>query len=79
MICRILKQESINNSPGSLTALSRRHPRALMVMEAGMQSPWTSRFLKEHGHRVLVWGDVLIKQPLPLPRPAPGVPLSAVR
>jgi transposase len=25
-----------------------------MVMEVGMHSPWTSRFLKEQGHRVLV-------------------------
>jgi transposase len=50
----ILKQESIANSRGSLTALSRRHPGALIVMEVGMHSPWTSRFLKELGHRVLV-------------------------
>jgi transposase len=50
----ILKQESIINSRGDLTALSRRHPGALMVMEVGMQSPWISRFLKDLGHRVLV-------------------------
>jgi len=36
----ILKQESITNTRPSLTALSRRHPGALMVMEVGMQSPW---------------------------------------
>jgi hypothetical protein len=34
--------------------LSRRDPGALMAMEVGMHSPWTSRFLKEQGHRVLV-------------------------
>ena len=50
----ILKQESIANNRGSLTALSRRHPGALMVMEVGSHSPWISRFLKELGHRVLV-------------------------
>ncbi|MGL5016496.1 MAG: IS110 family transposase [Luteolibacter sp.] len=50
----VLKQESITNTRASLTALSRRHPGALMVMEVGMHSPWTSRFLTELGHRVLV-------------------------
>ena len=50
----ILKQESITNTRQSLTALSKRHPGALMVMEVGMHSPWTSRFLKDLGHRVLV-------------------------
>jgi transposase len=50
----ILKQESIANNRGSLTALSRRHPGAVMVMEVGMHSPWISRFLKDLGHRVLV-------------------------
>jgi len=50
----ILKQETITNSRGSLTALRRRQPGALMVMEVGMHSPWPSRFLKDIGHRVLV-------------------------
>lgn len=50
----ILKQETITNSRGSLAALSRRYPGALIAMEVGMHSPWTSRFLKEQGHRVLV-------------------------
>jgi transposase len=50
----ILKEETITNSRGSLVALSRRYPGALMAMEVGMHSPWTSRFLKEQGHRVLV-------------------------
>lgn len=50
----ILKQETITNTRASLTALSRRYAGAVMVMEVGMHSPWTSRFLKEQGHRVLV-------------------------
>ena len=40
----VLKQESITNTRASLTALSRRYPDALMVMEVGMHSPWTNRF-----------------------------------
>ena len=50
----VLKQESITNTRPSLTALSRRHPGALMVMEVGMHSPWISRYLESLGHRVLV-------------------------
>jgi transposase len=50
----VIKEESITNTRPSLTALSRRHPGALIVMEVGMHSPWTSRFLQELGHRVLV-------------------------
>jgi transposase len=50
----IIKQETITNTHASLTALSRRHPGALVVMEVGMHSPWTSRFLEGLGHRVLV-------------------------
>ena len=50
----VLKQESITNTRASLTALSRRYPAALMVMEVGMHSPWTSRYLEGLGHRVLV-------------------------
>lgn len=50
----VIKHETITNTRESLTALSRRHPGALMVMEVGMQSPWTSRFLAGLGHRVLV-------------------------
>ena len=50
----VLKQESITNTHTSLKALSRRHPGALIAMEVGMHSPWTSRFLESLGHRVLV-------------------------
>jgi transposase len=50
----VVRQESIVNSRTSLRALSRRHPGAPIVMEVGMHSPWTSRLLKELGHRVLV-------------------------
>ena len=50
----ILREETITNTRASLTALSRRHPGALVVMEVGMHSPWTSRFFQQLGHRVLV-------------------------
>ena len=50
----VLREGTITNSRESLTRLSRRHPRALIVMEVGMHSPWTSRFFQELGHRVLV-------------------------
>lgn len=50
----ILTEETITNSRGSLIALSRRFPGALVAMEVGMHSPWISRFLKDLGHRVLV-------------------------
>lgn len=50
----IHKQESITNTRESLTALSRRHPGALIAMEVGSHSPWISRLFKSLGHRVLV-------------------------
>ncbi len=50
----ILKEETITNTRASLTALSKRHPGALVVMEVGMHSPWISRFFQQLGHRVLV-------------------------
>ena len=50
----VLREGTIPNSRESLTRLSRRYPGALIVMEVGMHSPWTSGFLQELGHRVLV-------------------------
>jgi len=50
----VLNRETITNSRPGLTALSRGHPGALMVMEVGTHSPWVSRFLKDLGHRILV-------------------------
>lgn len=49
-----LKEESITNTRGSLTVLSRRHPKAQIVMEVGMHSPWISRSFTALGHRVIV-------------------------
>ena len=50
----ILRERTITNSRGALEKLSGAHPGALMVMEVGMHSPWTSRFLEARGHRVVV-------------------------
>jgi transposase len=51
---QVLWEGSIANDRASLRELSRKYPGALIVMEVGMQSPWTSRFFQELGHRVLV-------------------------
>lgn len=50
----ILRERTIANSRNALDKLSDAWPGALMVMEVGMHSPWTSRFLEARGHRVLV-------------------------
>jgi transposase len=50
----ILREETIGNTRGSLTALSRRHPGALVVMEVGMHSPWISLHFQALGYRVMV-------------------------
>lgn len=42
----ILKEQSIINSRRSLEKLSQTYPGAVMVMEVGMHSPWTSRLLE---------------------------------
>ena len=47
----VLHQGTVPNSRESLTRLSRRYPGALFVMEVGMHSPWTSRFLQDLVHR----------------------------
>ena len=51
---QVLKFETITNTPAALKALSRRHRRALIVMEVGTHSPWISRLFESLGHRVLV-------------------------
>ena len=51
---KVLVQETVANTRPALTALSRRHRRALVVMEDGTQSPWISRFFESLGHRVVV-------------------------
>ncbi|MCP5532696.1 MAG: IS110 family transposase [Akkermansiaceae bacterium] len=51
---RVIRIETIANTRAALTALSRRHRRALVVMEVGTQSPWISRLFESLGHRVLV-------------------------
>ena len=50
----ILREGSIPNRRPSLDKLSAEYPGALMVMEVGMHSPWTSRYLEGLGHRVVV-------------------------
>ena len=50
----ILKENSIPNTREALEQLSGIYPKAVMVMEVGMNSPWISRLLKGFGHKVLV-------------------------
>ena len=51
---KVLVQETVANTRPALTALSRRHRRALVVMEVGTRSPWILRFFEALGHRALV-------------------------
>ena len=51
---KILRERTIANSRKMLDRLSESYPGAVMVMEVGMHSPWTSRFLEARGHRVIV-------------------------
>jgi transposase len=50
----VLREGSIPNTRGDLEEFSEKFPGALIAMEVGMQSPWTSRYFQELGHRVLV-------------------------
>ncbi len=50
----IIDERNITNHRGSLRRLSKKYPGALMVMEVGSHSPWTSRFFQGLGHEVLV-------------------------
>ena len=50
----ILRERTIANSRSALEKLSEAWPGALIAMEVGMHSPWTSRFLEARGHRVVV-------------------------
>ena len=43
----IVEERYITNHRESLRRLSKKYPFALMVMEVGAHSPWTSRFLQQ--------------------------------
>lgn len=50
----IIDERKITNNRESLRRLSKKHPGARIVIEVGSHSPWTSRFLQELGHEVIV-------------------------
>jgi transposase len=50
----IIYERSITNHRESLRRLSSKYPGALIAMEVGTHSPWTSRFLSSLGHEVIV-------------------------
>ena len=51
---RVTEEGTLANNRERLSELSKRYPRALIVMEAGCHSPWISRYLKEAGCEVVV-------------------------
>lgn len=50
----VKRQGKMVNDRASLGRLAAEHPGSLVVMEAGVHSPWVSRFMKEQGCRVIV-------------------------
>ncbi|MGI9239959.1 MAG: IS110 family transposase [Verrucomicrobiales bacterium] len=50
----IIDERKITNTRESLRRLSKKYPGARIVIEVGSHSPWTSRFLKDQGHEVIV-------------------------
>ena len=50
----LLEESKIGTTREALALLSEKYPGATIAMEVGMMSPWTSRFLEEKQHRVLV-------------------------
>ena len=60
MICALdvdgttIDERHITNTRESLRRLSKKHPGARVVIEVGSHSPWTSRFLRDLGHEVIV-------------------------
>ena len=51
---KMAKEGSLANTREQLATMARSYPGATAVMEAGMHSPWVSRFLQELGLRVIV-------------------------
>jgi transposase len=51
---KMAKEGSLGNTREQLATVARSYPGATAVMEAGMHSPWVSRFLLELGLRVIV-------------------------
>ena len=51
---KMAREGSLGNTREQLATMARSYPGATAVMEAGMHSPWVSRFLQELGLRVIV-------------------------
>lgn len=50
----IIDERKMSNNREALRRLSKKHPGARIVIEVGSHSPWTSRFLQDLGHEVIV-------------------------
>jgi transposase len=51
---KVAREGTLGNTREQLATVARSYPRATAVMEAGMHSPWVSRFLQELGLRAIV-------------------------
>lgn len=50
----LLEESKIDTTRESLALFSQKYPAATIAMEVGMMSPWTSRYLQQRQHRVIV-------------------------
>ena len=50
----VVESKTIGSDRDALRTLARRYPGARVIIECGMQSPWTSRFLSGLGMEVIV-------------------------
>ncbi len=51
---KVAREGTLGNTREQLATMARSYPGATAVMEAGMHSPWVSRFLQELGLRAVV-------------------------
>ena len=49
----VVGQRPMSDSREALKRLARSYPGARVALEVGSHSPWTSRFLEEHGMEAL--------------------------
>lgn len=49
-----IDESACANTREALQKLSTSHPKARIILEVGMQSPWISRYLQSLGHEVIV-------------------------
>ncbi|MBE2181256.1 MAG: transposase [Chthoniobacterales bacterium] len=50
----VIEQGSMASDRGALVVMARKHSGSTVIMEAGMHSPWVSRYLQGLGMKVVV-------------------------